>query len=90
MFRDNIKEHSARVAKTANNTRDNRELLEQYPNCWGILANAGYVGAENNLQVITPHKQVAGPLTTMQLNYNCHLAHDRVIVENFFGIMKQL
>ena len=90
MFQENIEEHSARVSKTANNPRDNGELSEQYPNCWGILANAGYVGAEYNLRVITPHKQVAGLLTTMQLNHNRHLAHDRVIVENFFGRMKQL
>ena len=65
MCRDNIEEHSARVAKTANDPKDDGELSKQYPDCWGILANAGCVGAENNLRVITPHKQVAGPLTTM-------------------------
>ena len=41
MFRDNIKEHSACVTKTANNYRDNGELSEQHPNCWEILPMLG-------------------------------------------------
>ena len=55
-------------------------------NSWAILADKGYVGLEEEVRIITPHK--GSNLTAEESNYNKKLGADRVLIENFYGRLK--
>lgn len=55
---------------------------------WALLADKGYVGANERIRCVVPIKSV-GPLTPEQKEYNDCLSSTRVICENYYGRLKQ-
>ncbi|ETK95415.1 hypothetical protein L915_01653, partial [Phytophthora nicotianae] len=55
---------------------------------WAILADTGYQGISSFLRGILPKK--GRNISLADLSHNDKVAHDRVIVENFFGRLNQL
>ncbi|GMF66802.1 unnamed protein product [Phytophthora fragariaefolia] len=63
------------------------QLIAQYPSRWAILADKGYQDLAHDFRAITPHKRAPlQQLTLEQVATNERIAHDRVVVENYFGV----
>ena len=94
IFKANAQHHLSRTAKSAaeraQNATDNGIGSEVHSNNWAILADKGYQGAASIACIISPHKAVHGILTLEQQQQNQRISHDCIIVENFFGRMKNL
>lgn len=57
------------------------ELHEEFPNNWALLADKGYTGLENKVQIITAKtKPPNGFLNTADININKWLSQGRVLV----------
>lgn len=71
-------------------TMEDINIPDPLPNqlTWAILADKGYVGANERLRCVTPIKS-SGTLTPQEKEYNNSLSSSRVICENFYGRMKQ-
>lgn len=84
-----IKEEHESLLKKNNNEAYKKgvgELVDEFPDLWGIIYDKGYQGAHQHLRVITPHKKQPNRAQTMgEVGYNMKVSHDRRIVENFFG-----
>ncbi|OWZ14771.1 LOW QUALITY PROTEIN: hypothetical protein PHMEG_00011700 [Phytophthora megakarya] len=60
-------------------------LGDKYPDSWVVLADKGYQGLAEDFRAVTPFRKL--PLQTLtpnQVETNDRIAHDRVIVENYF------
>ena len=71
------------------NIADTGPMIERYPDQWSILLDKGYDGAGLLVRAITPQKQTR-VITMAEVKSNKQHAANWVIVENFFGRMKQL
>ncbi|KAE8965604.1 hypothetical protein PR001_g28675, partial [Phytophthora rubi] len=61
------------------------------PDEWALLADKGYQGLSSHFRAITPNKKQPGEtLSIEQLEENDRIAHDRVLVENYFGRLTSL
>ncbi|KAE9040674.1 hypothetical protein PR002_g4857 [Phytophthora rubi] len=94
MFRDNGAFHRSAMRKLPDEAdlSDDGPLSAAYGNDWGVLTDKGYQGLADEYRAIHPKKKARGapPLTLDELQNNDKIAHDRVIVENFFGRLKTL
>ena len=69
--------------------QDIQFLMDHHPNTpKKILADKGYVSREYAELLTTPHKGQTITLSRSQLNENQRMGKVRVIIENFFGRMK--
>ncbi|ETL48551.1 hypothetical protein L916_01859, partial [Phytophthora nicotianae] len=65
---------------------DEGPLTTEHPDSWAVLADKGYQGLAADFRAITPFKkQPLRELTLEQMETNDRIAHDRVLVENYFG-----
>lgn len=56
---------------------------------WSIMADKGFIGLEEDLNIFRPHKRRAmRKLTVSQKNFNKRLASKRVICERWYGRLK--
>jgi len=63
-------------------------LQKEWPTLWAMLLDKAYNGAEKQVRAITPNK--GNNLSYQDDLLNEHIAHDRVIAENFYGRATQL
>jgi hypothetical protein len=90
IFRDNHEFHlqELRKADDERDLTDDGPMADEYPDSWCVLADKGYQGLASDFRAITPHKKrPLHPLSLVESETNDRIAHDRVIVENFFGRM---
>ncbi|KUF99909.1 hypothetical protein AM587_10001449 [Phytophthora nicotianae] len=93
IFRRNAAFHSRALHKHSSdaNVRDEGKLQDKYPKEWAVLVDKGYQGMAREYRAIHPIKSGRlQPLSLEDASFNDELAHDRVIVENFFGRLKSL
>ncbi|KAE8891200.1 hypothetical protein PF003_g24632 [Phytophthora fragariae] len=93
IFRRNQAFHSQNMKKSEANKRlqDEGPLVTEYPDEWAHLADKGYQGLSSHFRAITPNKKQPGEtLSIEQLEENDRIAHDRVLVENYFGRLTSL
>eukprot|EP00644_Phytophthora_capsici_P016038 jgi/Phyca11/115373/e_gw1.28.60.1 len=90
MFKNNKTFHLSKIKKLPGDEslNDNGPLRDSFPNEWAILADKGYQGIAAHLRCIHPKK--GRSLSRADQATNDLIAHDRVIVENFFGRLNQL
>lgn len=70
---------------------DAGDFKEAHPNQWCVLLDRGYMGALEFLRAVLPkRKPPGGTLTASEVARNKRISQDRIIVENFYGRMKQL
>ncbi|ETP14257.1 hypothetical protein F441_10791 [Phytophthora nicotianae CJ01A1] len=88
VFRRNAEFHLQALCKVDGDDEipDDGRLVAQYPSSWAVLADKGYQGLARDFQAVTPYKRA--PLQTLTLEQvatNERIAHDRIIVANYFG-----
>jgi DDE superfamily endonuclease len=70
---------------------DTGELHKEYPQRWAVLADKGYVGAAEPLQVVHPSKTRRNhPPDKLVTEANSTISSNRIIVENWFGRLTTL
>ncbi|GMF26726.1 unnamed protein product [Phytophthora fragariaefolia] len=94
MFRDNGAFHRSAMRKLPDEAAlsDDGSLSAANGNDWTVLMAKGYQGLADEYRAIHPKKKAheAPPVTLDELQNNDKIAHDRVIVEHFFGRLKTL
>ena len=90
IFKENIDFHKNQIRKDGDDLMIHdpvKDEPEQQHTTWAILFDKGYQGAQKRLRAILPIKKKRRniPLRRSKKIYNQKVAHDRVIVENFFG-----
>ena len=56
---------------------------------WEVLADAGFVGLEQQIKLVRPHKRTANKdLTSIQKEFNQSLASQRIVCERWYGRLK--
>ncbi|OWY99178.1 hypothetical protein PHMEG_00029871 [Phytophthora megakarya] len=85
MFKENKAFHLQKIKKLPSEETlpDEGPLLDTHPDEWAILADKGYQGAAEFLRCIIPKK--GRNISRADQSNNDKIAHDRVIVENYFG-----
>jgi DDE superfamily endonuclease len=57
---------------------------------WAVMADKGYIGANDVARIVVPHKNPRnGRLTVEQRGFNASLSRARIICENFYGRLKK-
>ncbi|ETN04217.1 hypothetical protein PPTG_14925 [Phytophthora nicotianae INRA-310] len=87
IFRHNHAFHLQHLLKSSSerNMTDEGPMKDKYPDSWCVLADKGYQGLADDFRVITPiKKRPLQQLTLDEGRTNDRIAHDRVIVENYF------
>ncbi|ETP37585.1 hypothetical protein F442_14612 [Phytophthora nicotianae P10297] len=93
IFRHNHAFHLQHLLKSSSerNMTDEGPMKDKYPDSWCVLADKGYQGLADDFRVITPiKKRPLQQLTLDEGRTNDRIAHDRVIVENYFGRLTTL
>ncbi|ETL88566.1 hypothetical protein L917_12362, partial [Phytophthora nicotianae] len=93
IFRHNHAFHLQHLLKSSSlrNMADESSMKDKYPDSWCVLADKGYQGLADAFRVITPiKKRPLQQLTLDEGRTNDRIAHDRVIVENYFGRLTTL
>ncbi|ETP53160.1 hypothetical protein F442_01919 [Phytophthora nicotianae P10297] len=88
IFRNNHEFHLQHLLMSSMETElaDEGPLTTEHPDSWAVLADKGYQGLAADFRAITPFKkQPLRELTLEQMETNDRIAHDRVLVENYFG-----
>jgi hypothetical protein len=88
IFRENINYHKDVTKKTpaAMIVPDHGELATEHPTSYGITLDKGYAGIERLVRAIIPKKKPRNrQLDNDDLERNRKIAHDRIVVEIFFG-----
>lgn len=63
---------------------DNEEAAEREETCWSVLADSGYQGLQEYVNVVLPHKKKPNKqLTKAQQKHNEDLGAERVICERY-------
>ncbi|ETP53417.1 hypothetical protein F442_01677 [Phytophthora nicotianae P10297] len=90
IFKGNKEFHNVKMKKLPGDEMlpDDCPLAEVFPAEWAILADKVYQGINSFLRGILPKK--GRNISLADLSHNDKVAHDRVIVENFFGRLNQL
>ncbi|ETP23929.1 hypothetical protein F441_03005 [Phytophthora nicotianae CJ01A1] len=90
IFKGNKEFHNVKMKKLPGDEMlpDDCPLAEVFPAEWAILADKVYQGISSFLRGILPKK--GRNISLADLSHNDKVAHDRVIVENFFGRLNQL
>ncbi|OWZ07483.1 hypothetical protein PHMEG_00020119 [Phytophthora megakarya] len=85
MFKDNKAFHLQKLKKLPSEETlpDEGPLLDTHPDEWAILADNGYQGVSEFLRCIIPKK--GQNISRADQSNNDKIAHDRGIVENYFG-----
>ncbi|GMF23168.1 unnamed protein product [Phytophthora fragariaefolia] len=87
IFRKNAEFHLQALRKAEANAdiEDEGWLIAQYPSGWAVLADKGYQGLAHDFRPITPHKRASlQQLTLEHVATNERIAHDRIVVKNYF------
>lgn len=93
IFRRNHSFHLQHLLKSDSEKHlaDDGPMAEEHQGMWAVLADKGYQGLAVDFRAVTPHKKrPLQALSVEQTEANDRLAHDRVVVENFFGRMSSL
>jgi hypothetical protein len=88
IFRHNEAFHVQCLAKSdrEETIEDAGVMTDRYPNEWAVLVDKGYQGLCSHFRAISPNKKRHGEILSIrQMHENDDIAHDRVIVENYFG-----
>lgn len=86
VFSSKLKKHS-----DEEDFNDDFSLSGKYQQQCYAITDKGYERAAEVLSVITPHKKLPkGPLRQQEEKFNKSLSSDRIIVENYSGLLGQL
>ena len=93
IMHDRLEIHKRQLQKRdeGNELEDEFFMSEKFQNHWGVLMYKGYQRAADVLRaVISKKKPVRGYLSHDGEEYNRKLSSDRILVENYFGRLRQL
>ncbi|KAG6595899.1 succinyl-CoA:3-ketoacid coenzyme A transferase [Phytophthora cinnamomi] len=88
VFRKNAEFHLQALQKIEGDEEieDEGRLISQHPISWAVLADKGYQGLACDFRAVTPYKRAPSQtLTLEQVATNGRIAHDRILVDNYFG-----
>ena len=94
IFRHNLEFHRTALRKTENDRslfHDIGPFISEFPNSWSVLLDKGYQGALELVRAIIPKRNPPrNVLCTEDQRSNQRIAHDRIVVENYFGRLCKL
>lgn len=77
-----------RKAKGDDDIENEGRLIARYPTSWSVLADKGYQELDCDFRAVTSYQCSASQkLTLDQISTNKRIAHDRILVENYFGCL---
>jgi len=82
IFEKNVAEYQKYLQKTP----EELKIMNDQETTWSLMADKGYQGAQNFVRVVLPTKGEGG---RAQNDENRKIAIERIIIENFYGRLKQ-